>query len=114
MHPQGSLQLSLLSWNNLLLVKNGLLGGLIFSYMHWVCQYILGSVDSCKLICTFFKESDAVGEKEKPLSYLLEILHLLLLTDICGIRLIELQISDTSLKHTSALELLSALFKRCK
>ena len=51
--------------------------------------------------------------KEKPLSYLLEILHLLL-AKTSGIRLIELQISDASLKLTSALELLSALFKRCK
>ena len=58
--------------------------------------------------------TNAVGVKEKPVSYLLEILHLLL-ASMGGIRLIELQnAQDPSLKLQSDLELLSALFKQCK
>ena len=79
---------------------------------------IVGRLFGCLKIniCCFFLESDAVGLKEKPLSYLLEILHHLCGINMGGIRVLELRVYEfeQANKLESVLGLLNALFKQCK
>ena len=83
------------------------------SHTHSGYVYILGTQTPENYYYAYFLESDVVGVKEKPLSYLLDI-YGLLFTAKSGICLIEFRVSDPSLQITSALQLLTALFKQCK